>query len=92
LFLAAGDKVELEMVAPSVLAVFWTAENMDEKNVAAGFGDAGPFSGVGVSGADMMLDSLLGPAPESALRRWAIILPADASVERALPPFALSGW
>jgi len=72
---------------------------MDEKKVAAGFaGEVGPFSGVGVRGAEVTADSLLGPAaPEPALgRRWLIMFPfGDASVfERGLavgvPP--RSGW
>ena len=59
------------MVLLSVLAVFWTAENMDEKKVAAGLlGEGRPFSGVGVSGAGVTAESLLGPiAPEPALLR-----------------------
>jgi hypothetical protein len=71
---------------------------MDERKVAAGLaGETRPLSGVGVSGADVIFDSLLGPiAPEPALRRWVIMFPfGDASeLGRELPKevAARSGW
>jgi hypothetical protein len=77
------------------LAVFWTAENIEEKKVAAGLpGDAGPFSGVGVSGGAATLESLLGPALEPALRLWVIMLCArTASAGRRGPVAeARPGW
>jgi hypothetical protein len=74
------------MVLLRVFAVFWTAENMVEKKVAAwlpGETGPGPFSGVGVRGADVVLESLLGiivPEPALALR-WDIMFPdGDALV------------
>lgn len=48
------------IVLLKVLAAFCAAENMLEKNPAPGVGGAA-FSGVGVRGADMILESLLGP-------------------------------
>ena len=64
------------MVVLNELAVFWTAENMEEKKVAAGLpGEAGPFSGVGVRGGAATVESLLGPALEPALRLWVIMFP-----------------
>lgn len=72
------------MVLLRVFAVFWTADIIDEKNPDAGFpGETGgPPSGVGVKGAGVMLDSLLGPRPvELALpRRCWIMLPGEALV------------
>jgi hypothetical protein len=54
----------------SELAVFWTAVNIEEKKVVVGLlPDAGGFSGMGVSGAVVIVDSLLGPALDPALRR-----------------------
>ncbi len=44
----------------SVLAAFCAAEKTEEKK-PLGEGVAVPFSGVGVNGADIMLDNLLGP-------------------------------
>jgi hypothetical protein len=42
------------------LAAFCAAEKTEEKK-PLGEGVAVPFSGVGVNGADIMLDNLLGP-------------------------------
>lgn len=83
------------MVVLSWLAVFWTAENMEEKKVAAGLpGDAGAFSGVGVRGGAVMVDSLLGPALEPARRLWVIMLPVRTASagRRGLPAAALPEW
>ena len=59
---------------------------MEEKNVEAGLGETGPFSGVGVRGAGVTVDNLLGPSEPALLRRWDIMLPVgDASdLERGL--------
>lgn len=54
-----------------VLAAFWATENMDEKNPAEFGVWTSPISGVGESGAGVMLDSLLGPIladPDLVLR------------------------
>ncbi len=48
------------MVLLRLFVAFWAAEIMEEKKLLAD-GVVGPFSGVGVSGASVMLDSLLGP-------------------------------
>lgn len=48
------------MLPVIVLAAFWATENMDEKNPAEFGGCDWPFSGVGESGASVMLESLLG--------------------------------
>lgn len=73
------------MVLLRLLAVFWTAENMDEKKLAAGFPGVagGPLSGVGVSGAEVIFESLLGPmAPDPALLlRCAIMFPGEEALE-----------
>jgi hypothetical protein len=61
---------------------------MDEKNPEAALAEgelSGPFSGVGVKGASVMLESLLGPALPALPLRWEIILPSET------PPFALAG-
>ncbi len=71
---------------------------MDEKKVAAGLpGETGgPFSGVGVSGAGVMVESLLGPrVPEPALLlRWEIMVPGDdaSGLDRVLAVATRSGW
>jgi hypothetical protein len=52
--------VVFEMLLLSVLAAFWAAEKTDEKKPPPP-GVVEPFSGVGVKGADMIFDSLLGP-------------------------------
>lgn len=48
------------MLLLNVFAAFCAAENTDEKNPPPP-GVVDPFSGVGVNGADMILDNLLGP-------------------------------
>lgn len=62
--------------------MFWTAENIDEKNVEAGFGETGPASGVGVRGAEETVESLLGPAFEPARRLCDIMFPEGAESAR----------
>ena len=67
----------------NVFAAFCAAENTDEKKpvcccVFPGVID--PFSGVGVRGADVILESLLGPifplaSDPERMRRWEIIFP-----------------
>ena len=52
------------MVFPRVVAAFCAAENTEEKKLPPPWvvlGVAAPFSCRGVSGADVMFDSLLGP-------------------------------
>lgn len=60
---------------------------MDEKKLAAGFPGVagGPLSGVGVSGAGVIFESLLGPiAPDPALLlRCVIMFPGDEALELA---------
>jgi hypothetical protein len=67
------------MLLLSVFAAFWAAENTFEKNPPCVFvpGVKDPFSGVGVSGADVIFESLLGPkaAEFDRTRRCDIILP-----------------
>jgi hypothetical protein len=67
------------MLVLNVLAAFCAAENTDEKNPPCGFvpGLVAGFSGVGVKGAEVMLDNLLGPrvADPDRIRRCDIILP-----------------
>lgn len=57
------------MLLPRVVAAFWAADNTEEKKpedavdgpeLPEGLGEEA-FSGVGVSGAVVVLDSLLGP-------------------------------
>jgi hypothetical protein len=71
------------MLLLNVFAVFWTADIMEEKKPLVGFpGEAWPFSGVGVRGASVMLDSLLGMmlADPALPLRWFNKLPElDAS-------------
>src|ERR1700738_2877373 len=67
------------MLLLNVFAAFCAAEKTDEKNPLCWFGP-GPveeFSGVGVRGAEVIFESLLGPrVPEFVLtRRCDIILP-----------------
>lgn len=62
----------------NVFAAFCAAEKTDEKNPPCWFGPGvEAFSGVGVRGAEVMFESLLGPrVPEFVLtRRCEIILP-----------------
>jgi len=73
-----GAKFALEIVLLNVFAVFWTAENMEEKKFAVGLLG---FSGVGVRGAEVMLDSLLGPMlaePALLLPRGELMFPISA--------------
>lgn len=53
-----------------VFAAFCAAENTLEKKPVWLFGVVDPFSGVGVNGADVMFDNLLGPndVPDFTLR------------------------
>lgn len=53
----------------NVVAAFWAADIIDEKKPLGDGG--GPFSGVGVRGASVKLESLLGPmlVPEPDLMR-----------------------
>ena len=57
------------MLVLNVFAAFWAADNTEEKKPVEGvFGPVFPGlgeepSGVGVGGANVVLDSLLGPAP-----------------------------
>ena len=63
------------MLLLRVLAAFWAADIMDEKNPDAALkpGVVGLPSNVGVLGAGMILDNLLGPRePEPALARLCI--------------------
>lgn len=57
------------MLLLKVLAAFCAAEKTEEKKPLPGVVE--PFSGVGVNGADIMLESLLGPKvpdPDRTLR------------------------
>jgi hypothetical protein len=76
LFLLFGATVVLAMLVLRVFAAFWAAEKTDEKNPPA-LGVVEPFSGVGVNGADVIFDNLLGPsaAELDLTRRCDIIFP-----------------
>jgi len=69
------------MLVVKVLAAVCAADNTDEKNPVEGVVTSTPFSGVGVRGGRLMLDSLLGPAlPERSLR-----CPGTAAPEGGVP-------
>ncbi len=78
-----GTTPVLVIVLVSVLAAFWAAEKTLEKNPDPGVnGAVVGFSGVGVRGASVVLESLLGPridADPDRARRCAIVLPKDAT-------------
>lgn len=74
-----GPRFVFWMVVVNVLAAFWAAVIIEEKKPELGDG-ADPFSGVGESGASVILDSLLGPMlPEPDLRRRPEIIPDDCA-------------
>jgi len=50
------------MLVLNVFAAFCAAEKTLEKNPLCVFGVIDPFSGIGVNGADVMFDNLLGPS------------------------------
>lgn len=72
-----------------LLAAFWATENMEEKNPAELGVWTSPLSGVGESGARVILDNLLGPIladPDFVLR--CVLVPWEEEAdEEALSPF-----
>jgi hypothetical protein len=71
-----------------LLAAFWATENMEEKNPAELGVWTSPLSGVGESGARVILDSLLGPIladPDFVLR--CVLVAWEEEEEDVLSPF-----
>lgn len=70
-----GPMLVFWILVLNVFAAFWAADIIDEKNPDVALGGRGTFSDVGVSGAGVMLESLLGPIfPEPARFRFCDII------------------
>jgi len=97
LFEAPCVRLVLVIVLLRVLAVLCTAENIDEKKLEAGFGDAGPASGFGDTGAGVIFESLLGPIEPALPLLWDIMFRANDASELlrglgVLVSSGRSGW